>query len=42
KGLCPRCGRNLNTEPCACEGTPSDPRWTALSDLRSRLSPENH
>jgi uncharacterized protein len=42
KGLCPRCGRNLNTEPCACEDTPSDPGWTALSGLRSRLSPENH
>ncbi len=42
KGLCPRCGRNLNTEPCSCEETPSDPRWSALSDLRSRLSPGNH
>lgn len=41
KGLCPRCGRNLNNEPCACEDTPSDPRWSALSDLRSRISPGN-
>ena len=39
KGLCPRCGRNLNTEPCTCEDTPSDPRWSALSGLRSRLEP---
>ena len=39
KGLCPRCGRNLNAEPCSCEDQPSDPRWTALSDLRSRLEP---
>ena len=41
QGLCPRCGRNLNTEPCTCEDTPSDPRWTALSELRSRLSTGN-
>src|SRR5579884_1105471 len=39
KGLCPRCGRNLNNEPCVCEDQPSDPRWSALSDLRSRLEP---
>ncbi len=40
KGLCPRCGRNLNTEPCACETTPVDARWSALSDLSSRISLE--
>jgi uncharacterized protein len=40
KGLCPRCGRNLNTEPCACEAGPVDARWSALSDLSSRISPE--
>ncbi len=40
KGLCPRCGHNLNTDPCTCEDPSSDPRWSALSDLRSRLSPE--
>ena len=39
KGLCPRCGRNLNAEACTCEGAPADERWSALSDLRSRLSP---
>jgi len=39
KGLCPRCGRNLNSEPCTCEETPADARWSALSDLRSRLEP---
>lgn len=37
KGLCPGCGRNLNTEACLCEGVPSDPRWSALADLRSRM-----
>lgn len=36
KGLCPGCGRNLNLEVCICEA-PSDPRWTALADLRSRM-----
>ena len=41
KGLCPRCGRNLNSEPCICEDQPSDPRWSALSGLRSRLGPGN-
>jgi len=39
KGLCPRCGRNLNNEACTCEGATTDQRWSALSDLRSRLSP---
>jgi uncharacterized protein len=38
KGLCPGCGRNLNSEACICE-TPSDPRWTTLADLRSRMKP---
>lgn len=42
KGLCPRCGRNLNTESCTCQTAPADERWSALSDLRSRLSPEPH
>jgi len=39
KGLCPRCGTNLNIETCTCEESPSDPRWTALSELRSRIKP---
>ncbi len=37
KGLCPRCGRDLNSEPCACDPASADPRWSALSDLASRL-----
>ena len=32
KGLCPRCGQNLNTGTCKCEPT-GDARWTALSGL---------
>ncbi len=37
KGLCPRCGRDLNSESCTCETASSDPRWSALSELGSRL-----
>ena len=37
KGLCPRCGKNRNLEVCSCEEGPADPRWEALSDLRSRM-----
>jgi uncharacterized protein len=37
KGLCPRCGKNRNTEICACDASQVDARWTALADLRSRL-----
>jgi uncharacterized protein len=37
KGLCPGCGRNLNTETCSCESAVADPRWNALSDLRSKI-----
>jgi uncharacterized protein len=42
KGLCPRCGENRNLQPCSCDVGPSDPRWAALADLRSRIeSTEN-
>ncbi len=37
KGLCPRCGKNRNLEACTCEEGSSDPRWEALSGLRSRI-----
>lgn len=37
KGLCPHCGRNLNMESCDCAVTVSDPRWTALEDIRKKL-----
>jgi uncharacterized protein len=32
KGLCPRCGANLNEGPCDCPPR-SDPRWDALKGL---------
>ena len=34
RGLCPDCGANLNAGPCGCRPK-RDPRWEALSDLRS-------
>ena len=37
KGLCPRCGANRNSQPCSCDVGPSDPRWTALAGLRSKI-----
>jgi uncharacterized protein len=37
KGLCPQCGANLNTEPCSCEQSFRDPRWSALGELRNKL-----
>jgi len=38
RGLCPRCGANLNDGPCACGGPPEDPRWSALAELRDKMS----
>ena len=37
KGLCPRCGSNLNNEKCDCDEIPVDSRWSALSELRSKV-----
>ena len=36
KGLCPRCGQNLNLATCKCDTT-SDPRWNALASLASTI-----
>jgi uncharacterized protein len=33
RGLCPRCGANLNQGPCGCEPPPADPRMDALRKL---------
>ncbi len=33
KGLCPRCGKDLNTEQCTCEIEKIDPRWLALKEI---------
>jgi uncharacterized protein len=37
KGLCPRCGTNLNDEVCDCKQESADPRWDALKELRKNL-----
>jgi DUF177 domain-containing protein len=36
-GLCPQCGADLNQDACQCAGPGTDPRWSALADLRSHL-----
>jgi uncharacterized protein len=36
KGLCPRCGQNLNLQTCSCNPI-SDPRWNALAGLASTI-----
>jgi len=33
KGLCPKCGKNLNEEECDCRGREIDPRWKPLGKL---------
>jgi len=30
RGLCPRCGKNLNDGPCSCTEQDSEPRWDQL------------
>ncbi len=37
RGLCPTCGGNRNTTPCACVPA-ADPRWAPLKGLADRLS----
>ncbi len=34
KGLCPKCGRNLNAEDCECPAEEGDPRLEALRGLK--------
>lgn len=34
KGLCPGCGRDLNTEACICEQDESDPRLAVFRNLK--------
>jgi uncharacterized protein len=35
KGLCSRCGADLNEGPCDCSESEVDPRWEALRGLKS-------
>ncbi|MEO6051918.1 MAG: DUF177 domain-containing protein [Pyrinomonadaceae bacterium] len=34
KGLCPKCGANLNLIDCKCASDEVDPRWEALKNLK--------
>lgn len=34
RGLCPRCGKDLNEGPCDCADDEPDPRWDALRSLK--------
>jgi len=34
RGLCPRCGKNLNREACQCPTSLMDPRFQALKNLK--------
>ncbi|MBN2140475.1 MAG: DUF177 domain-containing protein [Desulfovibrionaceae bacterium] len=34
RGLCPGCGKNLNTEVCSCKTEKGDPRLAALRKLK--------
>jgi uncharacterized protein len=36
RGLCPRCGQDLNAGPCGCARA-ADPRWHALESLKGKL-----
>ena len=36
-GLCPLCGKNLNTDPHTHDEEATDSRWAALEGLRDRL-----
>jgi len=39
KGLCSRCGKNLNEGACSCADELEDPRWSALKEIRTKLNP---
>jgi uncharacterized protein len=34
KGICPRCGTNLNINSCECKNDEIDPRWKPLLDIK--------
>ena len=34
RGLCPKCGANLNLIDCKCSDDEIDPRWAALKNLK--------
>lgn len=38
RGLCAKCGANLNLGECACSEVQVDSRWAALEELKSKLN----
>ncbi|MDP2364975.1 MAG: DUF177 domain-containing protein [Ignavibacteria bacterium] len=38
KGLCYKCGKDLNTENCICKEEEIDPRWKPLMNLKDKLN----
>lgn len=36
RGLCDRCGTDLNLSPCGCDKEEIDPRWAKLGELQKR------
>lgn len=38
KGLCYKCGTNLNERQCSCNNEEVDPRWQPLLDLKNKLN----
>lgn len=38
KGLCYKCGKDLNTEQCICKEEVIDPRWKPLINLKDKLN----
>ena len=37
KGICSRCGANLNIQTCDCDTTGRDPRMAAIKDIFSKF-----
>ena len=38
KGLCPKCGKDLNEGDCHCTKDELDPRWAPLEKLKNKLN----
>ena len=41
RGICPRCGTDLNEAPCGCDEVHLDPRWAGLQVLVSGVEGTN-
>ena len=40
RGLCPKCGKNLNLGDCGCPDDEIDPRWAALAEIMKNSETE--